>query len=213
VNLYSYFRSSAAYRVRIALNLKNLKYDVVPVHLLREGGQQHTPGFTSKSPAHMVPVLEDNSEMLTQSLAIIEYLEETHPNPALLPGNAVERAQIRALALDIACDTHPLANLRVMQYLSSELKLAESVRNEWSKRWVMTGLGIVEKKLAARPGGDYCFGNTPTMADCCLIPQVFNARRLHCDLATLTIVGRIFERCMQLPTFQRAAPERQIDAE
>jgi maleylpyruvate isomerase len=213
VNLYSYFRSSAAYRVRIALNLKNLAYDVVPVHLLRGGGQQHTPEFTSKSPAHMVPVLEDHSQMLTQSLAIIEYLEETHPIPALLPGNAVERAQIRALALDIACDTHPLANLRVMQYLSVELKLEESVRTEWSKRWVMTGLGVVEKKLAARPGGDYCFGNAPTVADCCLIPQVFNARRLHCELATLPSVSRIFERCMQLPAFQRAAPERQIDAE
>jgi maleylpyruvate isomerase len=213
VNLYSYFRSSAAYRVRIALNLKNLTYQVVPVHLLREGGQQHTAEFASKSPAHMVPVLEDNSAMLTQSLAIIEYLEETHPNPALLPGNALERAQIRALALDIACDTHPLANLRVMQYLSAELKLEESVRTEWSKRWVLTGLGIVEKKLAGRPGGDYCFGSTPTLADCCLIPQVFNARRLHCDLATMPNVSRISEHCMQLPAFQRAAPERQIDAE
>jgi maleylacetoacetate isomerase len=213
VKLHSYFRSSAAYRVRIALNLKNLSYEVVPVHLLREGGQQHTPGFISKNPAHMVPVLEDNSQMLTQSLAIIEYLEETHPNPALLPSNAVERALIRALALDIACDTHPLANLRVMQYLSAELKLDESVRTEWSTQWVMTGLGIVEKKLVARPGGSFCFGNTPSLADCCLIPQVFNARRLHCDLATLPNVSRIFEHCMQLPAFQRAAPERQIDAE
>jgi maleylacetoacetate isomerase len=213
VNLYSYFRSSAAYRVRIALNLKNLSYEVVPVHLLREGGQQHAPEFTSKSPAHMVPVLEDNSHMLTQSLAIMEYLEETHPNPALLPSNAVERALIRALALDIACDTHPLANLRVMQYLSTELKLDESVRTQWSKLWVMTGLGVVEKKLAARPRGDFCFGNTPSLADCCLIPQVFNARRLSCDLATLPNVSEIFERCMQLPAFQRAAPERQIDAE
>jgi maleylpyruvate isomerase len=213
VNLYSYFRSSAAYRVRIALNLKNLPYNVVPVHLLRDGGQQHTPQFASKSPAHMVPVLEDNSQMLTQSLAIIEYLEETHPKPALLPSNAVERALIRALALDIACDTHPLANLRVMQYLSAELKLEESVRTEWSKRWVMTGLGVVEKKLAARPDGEYCFGNAPTMADCCLIPQVFNARRLRCDLTALPNVSRIFERCMQLSAFQRAAPERQIDAE
>lgn len=213
MNLYSYFRSSAAYRVRIALNLKNLHYDVLPVHLLREGGQQHTPEFTRKSPAHMVPVLEDNSQLLTQSLAIIEYLEETHPNPALLPSNAVERALIRAVALDIACDTHPLANLRVMQYLTAELKLEESVRTEWSKHWVMTGLGVVEQKLAARPRGDYCFGNTPTMADCCLIPQVFNARRLRCDLATLPNVSRIFDHCMQLPGFQRAAPERQIDAE
>jgi maleylacetoacetate isomerase len=183
------------------------------VHLLREGGQQHTPEFIRKSPAHMVPVLEDNSQMLTQSLAIIEYLEERHPNPALLPSNAMERALIRSLALDIACDTHPLANLRVMQYLSAELKLEESVRTQWSKRWVMTGLGVVEKKLAERPDGEYCFGNTPTLADCCLIPQVFNARRLHCDLAALPNVGRIFERCMQLPAFQRAAPERQIDAE
>jgi maleylpyruvate isomerase len=213
VKLYSYFRSSAAYRVRIALNLKNLPYDVVPVHLLREGGQQHTPDFTSKSPAHMVPVLEDDSEMFTQSLAIIEYLEETHPHPALLPSNAVARAQIRALALDIACDTHPLANLRVMQYLTAELKLEESVRTEWSKRWVMTGLGVVEKKLGAWPGGDYCFGSTPTMADCCLIPQVFNARRLHCDLTILPMVNRIFEHCVQLPAFQQASPERQIDAE
>lgn len=213
MNLYSYFRSSAAYRVRIALNLKDLPYNVVPVHLLREGGQQHKPEFTSKSPAHMVPVLEDDSQLLTQSLAIIEYLEETHPSPALLPPKAMERAQVRALALDIACDTHPLANLRVMQYLTAELKLEEAVRSEWSRKWVLTGLGVVEQKLAARPGGDYCFGNTPTMADCCLIPQVFNARRLHCDLAALPNVSRIFERCMQLPAFQRAAPERQIDAE
>jgi maleylacetoacetate isomerase len=213
VKLYSYFRSSAAYRVRIALNLKNLPYEVMPVHLLREGGQQHTPEFVSKSPAHMVPVLEDSSAMLTQSLAIIEYLEETHPHPALLPSTAAARAQVRALAMDIACDTHPLANLRVMQYLSVELKLAGGVRTEWSKHWVMTGLGVVESKLATRRGEDYCFGNTPTMADCCLIPQVFNARRLNCDLSALPNVSRIFEHCMLLSAFQRAAPERQIDAE
>lgn len=213
MNLYSYFRSSAAYRVRIALNLKNLSYDVIPVHLLREGGQQHTREFISKSPAHMVPVLDDNSHLLTQSLAIIEYLEETHPAPALLPSDAVERAQVRALALDIACDTHPLANLRVMQYLTSELKLDESARTAWSRRWVMMGLGVVEKKLAVRPQSDYCFGDAPSVADCCLIPQVFNARRLHCDLDTLPNVSRIYERCNQLPAFERAAPEQQVDAE
>jgi maleylpyruvate isomerase len=213
VNLYSYFRSSAAYRVRIALNLKGVSYQVVPVHLLREGGRQHMPEFARKNPAQMVPVLEDKSELLTQSLAIIEYLEETHPYPALLPSHAVARAQVRAFAQDIACDTHPLANLRVMQYLSTELKLGESARTEWSKWWVMTGLGVAEKKLAAQARGDYCFGDTPTMADCCLIPQVFNARRLHCDLATLPNVTRIFEHCMRLTAFQQASPERQIDAE
>ena len=213
MNLYSYFRSSAAYRVRIALNLKNLAYDVIPVHLLRDGGQQHSPEFISRSPAHMVPVLDDNSHMLTQSLAIIEYLEERHPAPPLLPVTAVERAQVRAMALDIACDTHPLANLRVMQYLTAELKLEEGARMAWSRRWVMMGLDVVEQKLAARPAGDYCFGDAPTVADCCLIPQVFNARRLHCDLDTLPNVSRIYERCRQLPAFERAAPEHQVDAE
>lgn len=214
LRLHSYFRSSAAFRVRIALQLKGLPYDVLPVHLLRDGGQQHAPAFKALNPAGLVPVLEDEGTALTQSLAILEYLEERHPEPPLLPADPVQRAWVRALALDICCDIHPLNNLRVLRYLSRELGVEEAKRDAWYRHWVETGLQAIEARLARREQpGRYCHGDTPTMADCCLVPQVFNAQRMHCDMAQLPLIMAIHERCMALPAFQQAAPAQQPDAE
>jgi maleylacetoacetate isomerase len=214
LKLHGYFRSSAAFRVRIALNYKQLAYQSIPVHLLRDGGEQHSPSFRQRNPARLVPVLEDGPLMLTQSLAIIEYLEETHPTPALLPRDAAGRARVRALALNIACDIHPLNNLRVMRYLKSPLEIDEPRRDEWSRHWIALGFSALEAMLA-QPGtaGDYCYGDAPTLADCCLIPQVFNAQRVHCPLEPYPIIGRIYDHCMRQEVFARAAPAAQSDAE
>jgi maleylacetoacetate isomerase len=214
LKLHGYFRSSAAFRVRIALNYKQLSYQSIPVHLLRDGGEQHSASFRQRNPAHLVPVLEDGPLTLTQSLAIIEYLEETHPTPALLPRDAAGRARVRALALTIACDIHPLNNLRVMRYLKSPLEIDDARRDEWSRHWIALGFAALEAMLA-QPGapGDYCYGDTPTLADCCLIPQVFNAQRVNCSLEAYPIIGRIYEHCMRQEVFARAAPAAQSDAE
>jgi maleylacetoacetate isomerase len=213
LRLYSYFRSSSSYRVRIALNLKSLGYEVIPVHLLRDGGEQHLARFAASNPAELVPVLTDGPLTLTQSLAIIEYLEETYPTPPLLPGDAAAKARIRALALDIACDIQPLSNLRVLQYLKSELALDEAARTRWSHEWMKRGFAAIETQLSSRNTGDYCDGNAPTMADCCLIPQVFNALRVNCPLDSFPNIRRIYEKCMSSEAFQIAAPGRQVDAE
>ena len=214
LRLYTYFRSSAAYRVRIALNLKGLAYEAIPVHLLRGGGEQHTPEFVDRNPAHLVPVLEAEASVLTQSLAIIEYLEETYPVPALLPAQPVERARVRALALTIACDIHPLNNLRVMRYLGAKLGASEEARSEWSRHWIELGFSVLELHLAESGSGKrYCYGDTPTLADCCLVPQVFNALRMKCVLDGYPTLMRIYESCMHLPAFERAAPGAQPDAE
>jgi maleylacetoacetate isomerase len=214
LRLHGYFRSSAAFRVRIALNYKQLEYQSIPVHLLRDGGEQHSASFRQRNPARLVPVLEDGALMLTQSLAIIEYLEETHPTPALLPRDAAGRARVRALALSIACDIHPLNNLRVMRYLKSPLEIEDPRRDEWSRHWITLGFSALESMLA-QPGtaGDYCYGDAPTLADCCLIPQVFNAQRVHCPLDPYPIIGRIYDHCMRQEVFARAAPGAQSDAE
>jgi maleylpyruvate isomerase len=214
LQLYTYFRSSAAFRVRIALNLKGLSYQGIPLHLLRGGGEQHSAAFEQRNPLRLVPVLLDDSLTLTQSLAIIEYLEDTHPLPALLPPGAAARAQVRALALSIACDIHPLNNLRVLRYLKSPLGIEDEARNEWSRHWIEVGFSAIEHMLReGGTSGSCCYGDRPTLADCCLVPQVFNAQRVECQLARWPTILRIHEHCMQLPAFQLAAPAAQRDAE
>ena len=214
MKLHTYFRSSAAYRVRIALNLKGLDYEAVPVHLVRGGGEHRQPAYLGLNPAGLVPALEDQGQVLTQSLAIVEYLEETHPQPALLPAAALDRARVRAIAQAIACDIHPVNNLRVLQYLTRELGASEEQKNAWYRHWVGVGMQAVEAMLAgdARTGA-FCHGDTPGLADCCLVPQVFNARRFGCDLSSMPTVRRIADTCVGLEAFGRAAPEAQPDAE
>ena len=214
MKLYTYFRSSAAYRVRIALNLKGIACEAVPVHLARAGGEQHQPDYRAVNPAGLVPVLEDDGQVLTQSMAIIEYLDETHPQPPLLPGSPAERARVRAIAQAIACDIHPINNLRVLQYLQRELGANEAQKNAWYRHWVTTGLAAVESMLAGDPRtGAFCHGDMPTLADCCLVPQVFNARRFDCGMDAFPTVLRIAARCEALESFRKAAPANQPDAE
>lgn len=214
LKLYTYFRSSAAYRVRIALNLKGLHYEAVPVHLLKEGGQQNQPAYRAKSPLGTVPTLEDDAGAHTQSLAIIEYLEELHPLPPLLPVSAEARARVRAIAQTIACDIHPVNNLRVLQYLGREFAATQAQKDAWYRHWVMAGLQAVEQMLADDPAtGRYCHGERPGLADCCLVPQVFNARRFDCPLDDMPTIRRIVDACEALPAFANAAPAQQPDAE
>ena len=214
MRLYTYFRSSAAYRVRIALGLKGLAYDAVPVHLVRGGGEHRQPAYLQLNPAGLVPALEDGGEVLGQSLAIIEYLEEVHPRPALLPQAPLDRARVRAIALAIACDIHPINNLRVLQYLGEVLGAADSQKTDGYRHWVLAGLGAVEALLAGdRRTGDFCHGDVPGLADCCLVPQVFNARRFGCDLSTMPNIVRIAANCETIEAFRLAAPGNQPDAE
>lgn len=214
MQLYSYFRSSAAFRVRIALELKGLPFEIVPVHLLKEGGQQRTPEYLARNPDGLVPLLVDGDHVLNQSLAIIEYLDEVYPQPSLLPGDAVQRAHIRALALAIACEIHPLNNLRVLKYLKRTLEVSEDEKDAWYRHWITLGFGALERRLAGDPRtGYYCVGDTPTLADACLVPQVFNAQRFAVDLTPYPTISRIFAQCMQLEAIQRAAPAVQPDAE
>ena len=211
MKLYNYFRSSASYRVRIALALKGLDYDYIPVHLLRN--EQLAESYAQISPARLVPLLDDDGALLTQSLAIIEYLDETHPQPPLLPGDAVARARIRALALDVACEIHPLNNLRVLRYLVRDLKLAEEDKNRWYKHWVESGLEAVERQLATHPAtGRFCHDETPTLADVVLVPQIHNAQRMECRLDHVPTVMRIFENCMQMDAFAKTQASACPDA-
>lgn len=210
LRLYSYFRSSAAYRVRIALNLKGLAYDTIPVHLVR--GEQRAPAYLRLNPAGLVPSLDDDGAALTQSMAIMEYLEERHPTPPLLPGDAADRARIRSMAQLIACEIHPLNNLRVLKYLTDALEVSEDAKSTWYRHWTETGLGALEELLAAGPRGSFCHGATPTLADCCLVPQLFNARRFGCRLDHVPTLLRIYDSCMELEAFRMAAPENQRDA-
>ena len=214
MKLYSYFRSSASFRVRIALALKGIEYDYVALHLLKGGGQQFAAGFKAMNPAALVPVLDDDGTILTQSLAIIEYLDETRPQPPLLPAAAAERARVRAIALAIACEIHPLNNLRVLGYLNKTLGIAEEQRNAWYRHWVETGLATVEAMLAGDPRtGVCCHGDTPTLADICLVPQIFNAQRFKARLDHVPTVMRIHEHCLELPAFAQSVPALQPDAE
>jgi maleylacetoacetate isomerase len=210
MELYNYFRSSASYRVRIALALKGLAYDYKPVHLTKN--EHLNESYAAVSASRLVPLLRDGDHMLTQSLAIIEYLDETHPEPRLLPKAPHERARVRALALDIACEIHPLNNLRVLRYLVRDLKVSEDDKNCWYRHWVETGLEVVERQLAAQPG-TYCHGDTPTLADCCLVPQVFNAQRFNCRSDHIPQTMRVFDACMKLPAFSKTQPSECPDAE
>jgi maleylacetoacetate isomerase len=214
VKLYAYFRSSASYRVRIALNLKGLPYEVVPVNLVRSGGEQLSAEYRRISPDALVPALVDEGTALTQSLAIIEYLEETHPKPPLLPGDAADRAYVRGIALSIACDIHPLNNLRVLRYLVRQLHVAEEDKNAWYRHWCEQGLAALETVLAKdKRMSTFCYGDTPTLADCCLVPQIANAQRLECDLSGVPTIMRINAACLALDAFANAAPAKQPDAE
>ena len=211
LKLYSYFRSSAAYRCRIALNLKGLAYQTVPVHLLRDGGEHNAPAYRALNPQGLVPVLEHAGHIITQSLAIIEYLDEIQREPPLLPGDAASRANIRAFALAIACDIHPINNLRVLNYLKGPLRQDQAAVDRWYRHWVEMGLAACERML---PQGEsrFCFGDQPTLADVCLIPQIYNARRLSGDLAQMPCLVAIDATARALPAFAKAAPEAQPDA-
>jgi maleylacetoacetate isomerase/maleylpyruvate isomerase len=211
LQLYSYFRSSASYRVRIALGLKGLDYEYLPVHLAKN--EQFKPPFSDLSASKLVPVLKDGENLLSQSLAIIEYLDETHPAPPLLPGDALARARIRALSYDVACEIHPLNNLRVLRYLVHEMKLDDEAKNRWYRHWVETGLEALEKQLAGSSAtGRFCHGDTPTLADITLVPQIFNAQRFECRLDHVPTVMRVFDECMRHEAFVKAQPSACPDA-
>lgn len=213
--LYSYWRSSAAYRVRIALNLKGLEYETRPVHLVRDGGEQHAPEYRALNPQEAVPCLRDGDRVITQSLAIIEYLDEMHPEleTALLPADARGRAQVRAMAMAVCCDIHPLGNLRVLQQLEAQFGAGDEQRAEWSRHWMRAGFQAIEAMLVESAAtGRYCHGEAPSMADACLIPQVYNAVRWKLPLDEFPNITRINAACNALEAFQRAAPEVQPDA-
>ncbi len=211
--LHSYWRSSAAYRVRIGLNLKGLAYKIESVHLVRDGGEQHRPEYAAINPQRSVPVLQHGQRMLRQSLAILEYLDEMWPQPALLPATARERQRVRALAQLVACDIHPLNNLRVLQYFEREWGVPQPERDEWVKHWIADGFEAFETLLRDNPStGEFCSGHVPGLADCCLIPQVYNARRFGVDLTPYPTITRIEQTCLALPAFDAARPERQPDA-
>ncbi len=212
MKLYNYFRSSASYRVRIALALKGLDYDYAPVHLVRN--EHLDPAYAALSDAKLVPLLQDGDHLVSQSLAIVEYLEETHPEPPLLPADAAGRARVRGLALDIACEIHPLNNLRVLRYLTHDLKLSEDDKNGWYRHWTEDGLETVERKLAAGPQtGRFCHGDNPTLADLVLVPQIFNAQRFECRLSHVPTVMKVFEACMRLDAFSKTQPSACPDAQ
>jgi maleylacetoacetate isomerase len=211
MKLYTYFRSSASYRTRIAMTLKGIAYEPQFVHLRR--GEQRLKDFLVLNPQGLVPVLVDGNHIVTQSLAIIEYLEETHPQPPLLPHGAEARARVRALAQAVACEMHPLNNLRVLNYLETALGQEEAKRLAWYRHWIAEGFTALEQMLANPSTGTFCHGETPTLADICLVPQVYNAVRFSCDLSSFPTVQRINQACLSVPAFRTAAPENQPDAE
>ena len=211
LKLYTYWRSSAAYRVRIALNLKGLAFESVPVHLAKD--EQHGAVFKDVNPQALIPVLRHGDRVLTQSLAIMEYLDETFPERPLLPAVARDRQRARAIAGMVACDIHPLGNLRVQQYLERELGATQAQREGWTRHWIGEGFEAIERVLADSPAtGEFCEGDRPTIADCCLVPQVYNARRFNLDMAAFPTISRIDAACQVLEAFQAARPERQPDA-
>ena len=212
--LYSYWRSSAAFRVRIALNLKGLHYETRAIHLLREGGEQHSPAYAALNPQELVPTLLDGERVLTQSMAILEYLDETRPQPSLLPADAAGRARVRALAQVVGCDIHPIGNLRVLQWIGSQFHADDEQKSVWMRHWVSTGLHALETMLASsKDTGRYCHGDTPGLADACLVPQVYNARRWKVPLGDYPTILRIDATCATLDAFHNAMPEQQPDAQ
>lgn len=205
--LYDYFRSSACYRVRIALNLKSIEYQTVPIHLINQGGEQHSEKYLKINPQGLVPALVDGDKVITQSLAIIGYLDENHPDPSLLPDDATLRARVNAFSLTIAADMHPLNNLRVLNYLTQELSVSQEQKTAWYQHWMHKGLSALEKQLQIhRLSGDFCFGEKPTLADICLVPQLYNARRFSCDLTHYPTLVRIDANCQKLSAFSKALP-------
>ena len=212
--LYSYWRSSAAFRVRIALNLKGIDYDIIPVHLTKNGGEQLSENYENKNPNRLVPLFEDGKNSIHQSLAIIEYLDEIQAKPALLPGSAIDRAWVRSLAMDIAIDIHPISNLRVLRYLIKQAGASNEAKDIWYQHWVKVGLDSMEKQLSGDPRvGRFAFGDQPGLIDTCLVPQIFNALSSKMDISTYPTLMKIFHECMKLPAFVEASWEKQIDAE
>jgi len=200
--------------VRIALNLKGLSYEQVPIHLRRGGGEQFAASYKQINPQSLLPTLEDEGRCLTQSLAIIEYLEETHPKPPLLPKNPPDRALVRSMALVIACEVHPIQNLRVLNYVKKEYNQTDEQVNLWAQHWIDLGLASLEQMISAQTArGKFCFGDTPTLADICVVPQLGNARRFGCDLSRYPTILSIEKACIAIPAFANAAPEKQPDAE
>ncbi len=216
LTLYTYFRSSAAYRVRIGLNLKGLDYQAQFIHLVKEGGEQHQFDYRHINPQGLIPALaiDSQADILTQSLAILEYLEEKYPEPPLLPTTAEQRALVRSLALMVCCDIHPLNNLRVHNYLKKTMHINNKDLLAWYQHWIREGLNAIETRLAAhRHHSPYCYGDTPTLADLCLIPQMYNALRFNCDISHYPILRNIYNNCLEIEAFSKAAPENQPDSE
>lgn len=220
MKLYGYWRSSAAYRVRIALHLKNVAFDNVPVHLVKDGGEQHQDEYVKLNPTHLVPTLVDqvtlpdgSSEelVLNQSIAILDYIEQKHPGNAIYPDNVIDKAKVQAMALDIACEVHPLNNLRVQQYLAKSLSVNDEDKLAWSHHWMAQGFAALEKTLA-KCAGKFCYADTVSLADICLVPQVYNARRFNLDMSPYPIICKIVDNCNALDAFQKALPENQPDA-
>jgi maleylacetoacetate isomerase len=214
LKLTTYFRSTAAYRVRIALNLKGLDHELVPVHLLKDGGEHKTQQYLHTNPDGLIPTLQTDDQVLAQSMAIIEFLEETHPNPPLLPSNSLDRAYLRGLSQTISSDMHPLNNLRVLKYLIAEMGVSEEQKLQWYQHWIAVGFTGLEARLAndARTGL-CCYGDTPSLADICLIPQVYNAVRFECPMRDYPTIRRINDYCLSTESFAQAAPHLQADAE
>jgi maleylacetoacetate isomerase/maleylpyruvate isomerase len=212
--LYSFWRSSAAFRVRIALNLKGMNYETIPVHLGKNGGEQSSDAYSSKNPNRLVPLYESGNTTIHQSLAIIEYLEEMQPEPTLLPKTAIDRAWVRSIAMDISSDIHPINNLRVLRYLIKKLGLSKEAKDEWYEHWIKVGLASLEKQLSTDSRvGKFAYGDLPGLIDVCLVPQLFNALSAKVDVSSYPTLMRIFHQCMQLPAFINASWEKQIDAE
>jgi maleylacetoacetate isomerase len=214
MKLYTYYRSSAAFRARIALNYKGVPYEAIPHHLLREGGQHRKPEYLEANPQGLVPALEDGGTVIGQSLAILEYLEEKFPDPPLLPEDPMQRAQVRSMTLGIACDLHPLQNLRVTNYLAQELKQSEEEVARWRVHWISLGLGVMDELVKRHTGdGLHCYGRSVTFADVCLVPQMVSSQRFGVQIERFPHLMRAFEHLMKLQPFEKAAPQNQPDAE